>query len=105
MTQSGHESAGLCREYLLGARRRGDDVAQTKIVSSANVRIQRLPRRLGIRLRDGAGDVYADDAWCTFLIDENPIKQLRDGETSASIAKYNHAQARLCCRARAALAS
>jgi hypothetical protein len=91
MTQSGHESASLCREYLLGARRRGDDVAQTKIVSSANVRIQRLPRRLGIRLRDGAGDVYADGAWYAFLIDENRIKQLRGGETPPGIEKCNQA--------------
>jgi hypothetical protein len=68
-TQSGHESASLYREYLLGARRRGDDVAQTKIVFSDNVRVQRLPRRLGIRLPGGAGDVYADGARRTFLID------------------------------------
>ena len=68
-TQSGHESASLCREYLLGARRRGDDVAQTKIVLSDNVRVQRLSRRLGIRLVGGARDVYADGTRRTFLID------------------------------------
>lgn len=102
-TQSGHESASLCREHLLGARRRGDDVAQTKIVLSANVRVQRLPRRLGIRLRAGAGDVYADGARPTFLIDENRIKPPRGVETPPSIEKCNHAQA--CLRARAALAS
>ena len=46
----------------------GDDVAQAKIVLSANVPVQRLPRRLGIRLLGGAGDIHADRAWCAFLM-------------------------------------
>lgn len=64
---SRRESASLCREQLLG-HDGGGDVAQAKIILSANVPVQRLPRRLGIRLLGGAGDIHADRAWCAFLM-------------------------------------
>jgi hypothetical protein len=50
-------------------RNGGGDAAQAKIVLSVNVPVQRLPRRLGIRLLGGAGDTHADRARCAFLMD------------------------------------
>jgi hypothetical protein len=76
----------------------GGDAAQAKIILSANVRIQRLPRRLGIRLLGGAGDNYADRAWCAFVMHGDDYARRRQSETRPSFSSNSWMTRHLTCR-------